>query len=105
MKAKLKYVILFVEDVAATRKFYAEAFDLSGGFIHKSGDYGEMKTGETTLSFSSRKLMEQLGKNPAVADPAAPSFEIAFEVNDVPGVLARALRAGALRLGSRQTTA
>ncbi len=95
MKAKLKYVILFVEDVAVSRKFYAEAFDLCPGFIHESGDYGEMQTGETTLSFSSRKLMQQLGKKPAVASPAAPSFEIAFEVSDVPSALARALHSGA----------
>jgi lactoylglutathione lyase len=95
MKTKLKYVILFVEDVAASRNFYAEAFELPVGFAHEGGDYGEMQTGETTLSFSSRKLMQQLGKNPDVADPAAPSFEIAFEVDDVPGALARALRAGA----------
>ena len=95
MKTKLKYVIFYVEDVAASRSFYAEAFDLSAGFIHESGDYGEMNSGETTLSFSSRKLMRQLGKNPGTPDPAAPSFEIAFEVDDVPGALSRALGAGA----------
>lgn len=96
MKTKLKYVILYVEDVAASREFYAEAFGLPAGFIHESGDYGELVTGETTLSFSSRALMTQLGKNPARPDPGAPVFEIAFEVDDVPGALARALRAGAL---------
>ena len=95
MIAKLKYVIFFVEDVAASRKFYAEAFDLTAGFIHESGDYGEMKSGETTLSFSSRTLMQHLGKNPRTPDPARPSFEIAFEVDDVPGALSRAVRAGA----------
>ena len=96
MKTTLKYVILYVEDVAASRAFYAEAFGLPAGFIHESGDYGELVTGETTLSFSSRALMTQLGKNPARPDPGAPVFEIAFEVDDVPGALARALRAGAL---------
>lgn len=96
MKTKLKYVIFYVEDVAASRKFYAEAFELTSGFIHESGDYGEMNSGETTLSFSSRKLMQQLGKEPGTPNPAAPIFEIAFEVDNVPGALSRALRAGAV---------
>lgn len=95
MTTKLKYVILFVEDVVASTRFYAEAFGLAPGFIAEGGDYGEMASGETTLSFSSRKLMRQLGKNPGLPDTRAPVFEIAFEVDDVPGALARALRTGA----------
>lgn len=90
-----KYVILFVDDVVASTRFYAEAFGLAPGFIADSGDYGEMKSGETTLSFSSRQLMRRLGKNPGSPDTSTPVFEIAFEVDDVPGALARALGAGA----------
>jgi len=81
MKTKLKYVILFVDDVAESTRFYADAFGL--------------KSGGTTLSFSSRRLMRRLGKNPGSPNTAAPVFEIAFEVDDVPGALARALAAGA----------
>jgi lactoylglutathione lyase len=95
MKTKLKYVILFVDDVAESTRFYADAFGLTTGFIAESGDYGEMKSGGTTLSFSSRRLMRRLGKNPGSPNTAAPVFEIAFEVDDVPGALARALAAGA----------
>lgn len=95
MKTKLKYVILFVEDVAAASRFYAAAFDLTPGFIADGGDYGEMQSGETTLSFSSQHLMRQLGKNPGRPHAAAPVFEIAFEVDDVSGALSRALQAGA----------
>lgn len=95
MKTTLKYVILFVEDVAVSRAFYAKAFGLPAGFIHESGDYGELSTGDTTLAFSSRSLMKQLGKNPARPESGAPVFEIAFEVDDVPGALAGALSAGA----------
>ncbi len=95
MKTKLKYVILFVEDVAASRKFFSDAFGIPPGFVHESGDYGEMQSGETTLSFSSRRLMQQLGKNPGRPDVSAPVFEIAFEVDDVTGALARARGAGA----------
>ena len=63
--------------------------------LHESGDYGELDTGGTTLSFSSLKLMEDLGKHPSKVKAGNPSFEIAFETDDVPAALATALAAGA----------
>lgn len=63
--------------------------------LHESGDYGELDTGSTKLSFSSLKLMKELGKNPAKAKPNAPSFEIAFETDDVAAALAKAVSVGA----------
>lgn len=92
---KLRYTILYVEDVAATLAFYRDAFGVGTRMLHESGDYGELDTGATTLSFSSRALMASLGKNPARPRPDAPVFEIAFETDDVPGAYARALAAGA----------
>jgi catechol 2,3-dioxygenase-like lactoylglutathione lyase family enzyme len=61
---RLKYTILFVEDVAASIAFYERAFGLARRMIHESGDYGELDTGATTLSFSSLRLMTALGKTP-----------------------------------------
>lgn len=90
-----RYTILYVEDVAGTLDFYERAFALKTLFLHDSGDYGELKTGETKLAFSSRELMTQLGKTPGNADPKAPVFELAFETNDVGGALERAVKAGA----------
>lgn len=90
-----RYVILYVADVPATLAFYRAAFDLPEGFLHESGDYGEVRTGETKLAFSSIRLMQALGKTVAATPPALPSFEIAFETDDVPAALARALSAGA----------
>ncbi|GGK22463.1 VOC family protein [Salinarimonas ramus] len=92
---KLKYTILYVENVAETLAFYERAFGLTRGMLHPSGDYGELATGETTLSFSSRSLMRSLGKDPAAPDPARPTFEIAFETTDVDAAYARAVEAGA----------
>jgi len=92
---KLKYTILYVDDVPASLDFYERAFGLTRRMLHESGDYGELDTGSTTLSLSSRKLMTDLGKNPAQADPKAPVFEIAFETDDVQTALARATAAGA----------
>ncbi len=92
---KLKYTILYVEDVAATLEFYEKAFGFKTRFIHEAGDYGELDTGQTTLSFSSLKLMSELGKNPQKATAAAPVFEIAFETDDVLKCLKRATSSGA----------
>ncbi len=86
-----KYTIFYVEDVAATMQFYEKAFGLTTAFLHEGGDYGEMATGQTKLAFSSRALMRSLGKNPSLADPKSPSFEIAFETEDVEASLKRAL--------------
>ncbi len=91
----LRYCILYVADVPATMAFYADAFDLTRGFLHESGDYGEMITGETKLAFSSHALMAQLGKQVATKAPDRPSFELAFETEDVAAALDRALGAGA----------
>lgn len=92
---KLRYTILYVDDVRATLEFYEQAFDLTRKMLHESGDYGELATGATSLSFSSRALMADLGKNPSRPDPKKPTFEIAFETEDVKGALGRAMRAGA----------
>lgn len=91
---KFKYTILYVNNVADTFKFFEEAFGFKQKMLHESGDYGELDTGDTTLSFSSLELMNNIGKNPAQVNPASPTFEIAFETSDVPAVLARALAAG-----------
>ena len=106
-----RYVILYVADVPATLAFYTAAFGLPAGFLHESGDYGELTTGETRLAFSSIRLMQGLGKDVAATPPALPSFEIAFETGDVPAALQRALAAGAelvqdvARMDWGQTTA
>jgi Uncharacterized protein conserved in bacteria len=92
---KLRYAILYVEDVAATLAFYAQAFGIGRKMLHESGDYGELDTGATTLSFSSLRLMESLGKSPARAEPGKPVFEIAFETGDVAAAFTRAVAAGA----------
>lgn len=90
-----RYTILYVENVPASLAFYEKAFGFARGFLHEGQDYGELVTGDTKLAFSSRDLMRQLGKPPSEHDPKAPSFEIAFETDDVAGVFQQALAAGA----------
>lgn len=91
----LRYTILYVADVAATLAFYERAFALKRLFLHDSGDYGELATGETKLAFSSVALMTQLGKAPGKPSAEAPVFEIAFETDDVSAAFNRAVAAGA----------
>lgn len=90
-----RYTILYVDDVPATMDFFARAFGLEPSFLHESGQYGEMLTGQTKLAFSATALMRQLGKNPQPAVAGAPCFELAFETGDVPAAVGRALAAGA----------
>jgi len=91
----LRYTILYVDDVTATLDFYERAFALERSFLHDSGDYGELSTGETKLAFSSTALMKRLGKAPGKPSPKAPVFEIAFETDDVQAAFDRAVAAGA----------
>lgn len=90
-----RYTILYVDDVAASLDFFVRAFGLEQRFLHESGDYGELSTGETRLAFSSKALMRQIGKTPGFPSAHEPVFEIAFETADVRSALARALGAGA----------
>jgi lactoylglutathione lyase len=53
---KLGYTILYVPSVAASLQFFGLAFGLQQKFLHESGDYGELNTGETTLAFASHQL-------------------------------------------------
>jgi len=86
-----RYTILYVQDVKATLEFFNAAFGLKTAFLHESGDYGELDTGQTKLAVSSIELMQQLGKSPATKHVTNPSFE----TEDVAGALAKAVQAGA----------
>ena len=92
---KFRYAILYVDNVEETLTFYQTAFGFERLFLHESGQYGELKTGDTKLAFSAKELMVQLGKTPGLADPAAPLFELAFETDDVAGAMQAAIAAGA----------
>ncbi len=55
---KLGYTILYEPHVADSLAFFERAFDLKRRFLHESGTYGELDTGETTLSFAAHALGE-----------------------------------------------
>ena len=40
------YTIIYVPDVAASLAFFTRAFGLARRFLHESGTYGELETGQ-----------------------------------------------------------
>lgn len=98
---KLGYTIIYVSDVDASLSFFEQAFGMTRRFLHESGDYGELDTGETTLAFAAHELGD--GNFPGGHVHADRSvqplgIEIALVTSDVPAAHARALSRGAKEL-------
>jgi catechol 2,3-dioxygenase-like lactoylglutathione lyase family enzyme len=103
---KLGYTIVYVPNVAASLMFFEDAFGLSRRFLHESGDYGELETGETTLAFASHELGH--ANFPAGFVAASESskplgVEIALVTPSVAEAHAKALVAGATELKAPET--
>ena len=103
----LGYVILYVEDVAASLAFYENAFGLSRRFFQDDNGkaYGEL-TGAARLAFASLKLVNSHAKQEVIAaslDKAPLGFEIALVTTDVPSLYSRALKAGATAVSEPAT--
>ena len=60
---KYTYTILYVENVTKSIEFYEKSFGFSRKFVTEENDYGEIITGETTISFASKKLANSNLKN------------------------------------------
>jgi lactoylglutathione lyase len=100
---KLGYTIIYVPDVGASLDFYTRAFGLAPRFVHDSGTYGELETGETTLAFAAHALgdLNFAGGHVAAHSSEKPlGMEIALVTDDVPAAHARALTAGAIELAA-----
>jgi uncharacterized glyoxalase superfamily protein PhnB len=91
-----------VADVEATVAFYEKGFGLERRFVTPEGDYGELETGATTLSFVSLGLA---GQNLDAAGGFAPieptgspvGASITLITDDVTQAVATAEQAGATR--------
>ncbi|CAM3701169.1 VOC family protein [Flavobacterium chungbukense] len=96
---KFGYTILYVEDVEESISFYENAFGFSRKFVSPDNDYGELITGETTLSFASKKLAESNLKDGFIESSLEDkpfAIEIGFIVENVPEVLQKATSFGAV---------
>src|ERR1700690_1332055 len=96
----LGYVILYVNDVAASLAFYEKAFGLARRFFHDDHGkaYGELETGAARLAFASLALVEEHSKQKIVAaapDKTPLGMEIALTTPDVAVLFKRAVDAGA----------
>jgi len=102
---KLGYTIIYVPDVAASLSFFENAFGLQRKFLHESGTYGEMNTGETTLSFAAHELgdMNFSGGHVHASSSLQPlGFEIALVTSNVQEAHAKAIAAGASEIAAPQ---
>jgi lactoylglutathione lyase len=101
---KFAYTIVYVSSVADALSFYRDAFGFETRFLHDSGDYGELNTGETVLAFASHELGEMnLGGHYQKMDLNSTPFgiELAFVTGDVEAAYAKAVNAGALPIKER----
>lgn len=100
---KLGYTIVYVPNVGSTLQFFGQAFGLEQKFLHESGDYGELKTGDTTLAFASHELgqMNFPDGHVRTSESKQPlGMEIALVTDDVPGAHKSALMHGATELSA-----
>jgi len=103
---KLGYTILYVVDVASSLSFYERAFGFKRRFLHESGTYGELETGETSLSFAAHELADGNfpGGHVRADESKAPlGMEIGLVTPDVASAHAHALREGAIELSAPVT--
>lgn len=102
---KLGYTIIYVPDVSASLTFFEQAFGLKRKFLHESGAYGELDTGETTLSFAAHELgdMNFPGGHVHADQSSLPlGFEIALVTDNVQAAHAKAIKAGATEMALPQ---
>jgi lactoylglutathione lyase len=100
------YTILYVSDVAASLAFYERALGQRRRFVHDSGQYAELDTGETALAIAAHELAA--ANLPGVYRPeerpsARPAFEVCFVTDDVQGAFDRAITEGAVPVTAPQT--
>ncbi|MFY0480206.1 VOC family protein [Achromobacter marplatensis] len=100
---KFGYTIVYVPDVAASLAFFERAFGFPRRFLHESQTYGELDTGDTTLSFAAHELgaMNFTTGHVEASSSAKPlGMEVAFVTDDVAAAHARAVALGATELSA-----
>jgi catechol 2,3-dioxygenase-like lactoylglutathione lyase family enzyme len=100
------YTILYVADVAASLDFYERALGQRRRFVHDSGQYAELDTGDTALALAAHELAA--ANLPGVYRPqesssTRPAFEVCFVTQDVQGAFDRAITEGAESVTAPQT--
>jgi lactoylglutathione lyase len=96
---RFRYTLLYVQDVAASLRFYEEAFGLKTRFLAEGGQYGELEVdGPVSLGFvgNAQALSNLPGGFLANHPRNQPGgFEVGFVTDDVAAAFAKAVAAGA----------
>lgn len=95
---KLGYTILYVNDVEKSIEFYEKSFGFERTFIVPEKSYGELFTGETTLSFASKVLAHSNLKDGFLESSLVQKpfgIELGLVTDDVEGTVKNALQHGA----------
>ena len=84
------YAILYVSDVEASLDFYERALGQRRRFLHESGQYAELDTGDTALAFAAHELAA--ANLPGLFRPeerpsTRPAFEVCFVTKNVQSCL------------------
>ena len=98
---KLGYTIIYVPSVQESLDFFSQAFGFPKKFIHESGDYGELDTGETTLAFASHDLGELNFPSGHIraSDSEVPlGMEVALVTSEVSAAHNKAIQLGAIEI-------
>ena len=96
---KFQYTILYVEDVTKSIEFYENSFGFERKFITPENDYGELNTGETTISFASKILATSNLKNGFVESNISQkpfAIELGLVTDDVEKYIHQAIQNGAI---------
>ena len=104
-RLRFGYTIAYVPDVSASLDFFERAFGLQLKFLHESGLYGELNTGNTTLAFAGHALGEMNFPSGFLkaSESATPlGVELALIADDVVQAHAHALACGAQELTAPQ---
>lgn len=98
---KYGYTIVYVASVKKTLEFYKNAFGFETRFLHESGEYGELETGETVLAFASHEMGEMNLQSDYLKGSASGKpfgVELAFVTENVEAAYKKAVAAGAIAL-------
>lgn len=103
---KFAYTILYVQDVTKTIEFYEKSFGFARKFVTPDNSYGELLTGETTLSFATTTLAKTSLKDGFIESSLSQKpfgIEIGFTTDDVEAAVKSAVDAGATLVAEPMT--
>ena len=96
---KFGYTILYVSDVNKSINFYEKAFGFTRKFITAENDYGELETGQTTLSLAAKELANTNLRDGFIASSLAQkpfATELGFVTDKVSEIVDLAVHHGAI---------